>query len=180
MKELRPYQEDALQAIRQTVGQGVYRLVCQAPTGSGKTLVAATIVEGALRKGNRLCFVVSSLGLIDQAVTMFWDEGIKDVGVIQADHVLTDWGKPIQVASIQTIRSRKAYPEAQVVIIDECHQLHKEHVAWLQHPEWQSVPFIGLSATPWTRGLGRYFQSLLVMSTTKDLIEARALLEELS
>jgi DNA repair protein RadD len=170
-KELRPYQEDALQAIRQTVAQKVYRLVCQAPTGSGKTLVAATIVEGALRKGNRLTFVVPSISLIDQTVEMFWSEGIKDIGVIQADHAMTDWAKPIQVASIQTIRSRKTYPESAVVVIDECHQLHKEHIAWMQHPGWQNVPFIGLSATPWTRGLGRYFTSLLVMSTTKELIE---------
>src|SRR4029077_11048751 len=98
-KELRPYQEEALQAIRETVAQRVYRLVCQAPTGSGKTLVAATIVEGALRKRNRLCFVVSSLGLIDQAYQMFYDEGITDVGIIQADHVKTDWAKPVQIAS---------------------------------------------------------------------------------
>lgn len=171
-KELRPYQEEALQAIRDTVAQKVYRLVCQAPTGSGKTLVAATIVDGALRKNNRLTFCVPSISLIDQTVEMFWAEGIKDVGVIQANHPQTDWSRPIQVASIQTIRSRGVYPESAVVVIDECHQLHKEHIQWLQHPEWQSVPFIGLSATPWTRGLGRYFQSLLVMSTTKDLIEA--------
>jgi DNA repair protein RadD len=171
-KELRPYQEDALQAIRQTVGQKVYRLVCQAPTGSGKTLVAATIVQGALRKGNRLCFCVPAIQLIDQAVQMFWDEGIKEVGVIQADHPLTDWSKPIQVASIQTLHSRRTYPEAQVVVIDEVHQLHKEHIQWLNHPDWQNVPFIGLSATPWTKGLGRYFHSLLVMSTTAELIQA--------
>lgn len=170
-KELRPYQEDALQAIRQTVGQGVKRLVTQAPTGSGKTLVAAAIVDGALRKGNKLCFCVPAIQLIDQTVEMFWAEGIKDIGVIQADHVLTDWSKPVQVASIQTIRSRKTYPEVQVVVIDEVHQLHKEHITWLNHPDWQNVPFIGLSATPWTKGLGRYFQSLLVMSTTKELIE---------
>jgi hypothetical protein len=42
----------------------------------------------------------------------------------------------------------------------------------MQHPDWKTVPFIGLSATPWTRGLGKYFDSLLVMSTTKELIEA--------
>src|SRR5215510_13860522 len=106
MSELRPYQEEALQAIRDTVRQQVYRLVCQAPTGSGKTLVAATIVEGALRKNNRLVFVVPAISLIDQACEMFWNEGIKDIGVIQADHVLTDWSKPVQVASIQTISSR--------------------------------------------------------------------------
>jgi superfamily II DNA or RNA helicase len=153
------------------VAQKVYRLVCQAPTGSGKTLLAAAIVNGALRKGNRLTFVVPAIQLIDQTVEMFWNEGIKEVGVIQADHPLTDWSKPVQVASIQTIRSRKTYPESQVVVIDEVHQLHKEHVAWLDHPDWQNVPFVGLSATPWTKGLGRYFKSLLVMSTTAELIQ---------
>ena len=170
-KELRPYQEECLQAIRSTVAQRVFRLVVQAPTGSGKTLVAATIVEGARRKNNRLTFVVPAIQLIDQAVEMFYAEGIRDIGVIQADHIMTDWSQPVQVASIQTIRSRGKYPESQVVVIDECHQLHKAHVQWLQHPDWQTVPFIGLSATPWTRGLGKYFESLLVMSTTKELIE---------
>jgi len=170
-KELRPYQEECLQAIRDTVKQRVYRLVVQAPTGSGKTLVAATIVEGARSKGNRLTFCVPAIQLIDQAVEMFYSEGIKDIGVIQADHAMTDWSQPVQVASIQTIRSRKTYPESQVVVIDECHQLHAAHVKWLTDPAWQSVPFIGLSATPWTKGLGRYFESLLVMSTTQELID---------
>jgi superfamily II DNA or RNA helicase len=102
---------------------------------------------------------------------MFYDQGIRDVGVIQSNHVMTDWSRPVQVASIQTIRSRGVYPEAAVVVFDECHQLHREHVKWLTHPDWQETPIIGLSATPWTRGLGRYFQSLLVMSTTKELID---------
>jgi len=170
MKELRPYQEDAYQDLRATVGQGVRRIVVQAPTGSGKTRLAAEIVVGAQCKNNPLCFVVPAISLIDQTVEMFADEGIRDIGVIQADHVLTDWSKPVQIASIQTVRRRGAYPKASVVIFDEVHQLHKEHLKWLQHPDWTNVPFIGLSATPWTRGLGKYFDSLLVMSTTKELI----------
>lgn len=170
-RELRPYQDDALDAIRKTLMNGVSRLVVQAPTGSGKTLVAAAIAEGCLRKNNRLCFCVPAINLIDQTVQMFWDEGIREVGVIQADHQLTDWSKPIQVASIQTIRSRKAYPASSVLVIDEVHQLHDAHIEWLHHPDWQQTPVIGLSATPWTKGLGRHFQSLLVMATTEELIE---------
>lgn len=170
MKILRPYQEDAFQDLRATVRQGVRRIVVQAPTGSGKTRLAAEIVVGAQLKNNPLVFVVPAIGLIDQTVEMFADEGIRDIGVIQADHPLTDWSKPVQIASIQTIRARGAYPKASVVLIDECHQLHKEHIAWLKHEDWSQIPFIGLSATPWTRGLGKYFDTLLVMSTTKELI----------
>lgn len=38
-------------------------------------------------------------------------------------------------------------------------------------PAWQAIPFIGLSATPWTRGLGKYYQELIVAATTAELIE---------
>ena len=33
------------------------------------------------------------------------------------------------------------------------------------------IVFIGLSATPWTRGLGKYYDDLIFAATTKDLIE---------
>lgn len=33
------------------------------------------------------------------------------------------------------------------------------------------MPFIGLSATPWTKGLGAYFQELVITTTTQDLID---------
>ena len=133
--------------------------------------MAADIVDGALRKGNRLAFIVPAISLVDQAVEMFYAEGIRDIGVIQASHAMTDWSRKVQVCSIQTIHARKVYPEANVVVIDECHQLHRAHIRWMQHPDWLSVPFVGLSATPWTKGLGKYFDSLLVMCTTRELID---------
>jgi|SRR5215472_5187850 len=185
MKELRPYQEAALQAIKDDVGAGKRRLVCQAPTGSGKTLLAAAIVDGCLSKDNRIAFVVPSINLIDQTVEMFYHQGIRDIGVIQANHGMTDWSRPVQVASIQTIRSKGRYPPASVVIVDECHQLHAAHIQWmgrLEHKDgagpivgaaegWEKIPFIGLSATPWTTGLGRYFEVLHEMETTQGLID---------
>lgn len=168
--ELRPYQIDALQNIRETIAQGVRRVVLQASTGAGKTKIAAAIVDGALRKKNRLAFVVPAISLVDQTVESFYAEGVRDIGVIQANHQMTNWSQPVQVCSIQTIASRKAFPEAQVVVRDEVHTLYEADKTWLIHPDWQKVPFIGLSATPWSRGLGKYFQTLLVAATTSDLI----------
>jgi superfamily II DNA or RNA helicase len=118
-----------------------------------------------------LAFVVSHINLIDQTVEEFNEEGIKDVGVIQADHHMTDWSKPIQICSIQTLRSKKKLPDCKLAIFDECHVLHKLHKEWLQHPDWQHVPIIGLSATPWTKGLGKYFDSLLIAASTQELID---------
>lgn len=170
ISELRPYQLQALDAIRDSVRGGVKRLVVQAPTGSGKTKLAAAIVDGAMAKGNRTAFVVPAISLIDQTVESFYAEGIREIGVIQASHQLTNWSRPVQVCSIQTIQARKAWPEAKTVIFDECHRLHDAHKRWLADAAWQHVPFIGLSATPWTKGLGKHFSSLLVAATINDLI----------
>lgn len=171
ISDLRPYQIDALTAIRDSVRGGVKRLVVQAATGAGKTKLAAALIESALSKGNRTAFVVPAVALVDQTAESFWDEGIRDIGVIQAAHHLTDWSKPVQICSIQTIQARKAFPEAKAVIFDEVHRLHEAHKRWLGHAAWQNVPFIGLSATPWSKGLGKYFDSLLIAATTSDLIE---------
>lgn len=171
ISELRPYQIDALTAIRESIRGGVKRLMVQAATGAGKTKLAAAMVDSALSKGNRMAFVVPSISLIDQTVESFWAEGIRDIGVIQASHGLTDWSKPVQVCSIQTIRARKAFPQSHAVIFDEAHILHETHKDWMGHQDWQNVPFLGLSATPWTRGLGKHFESLLIAATTRDLID---------
>jgi DNA repair protein RadD len=170
-RELWDFQQNALDNLRASIGQGIRRIVCQSPTGSGKTVLAAAIVEGAQRKKNRLAFVVNAIGLVDQTVEAFYREGIRDIGVIQASHGMTDWSRPVQVCSISTLLHRDAFPDAKTVIFDECHSLHATHRRWLSDPAWQSVPFIGLSATPWSKGLGKYFDTLLVAATTQELIE---------
>ena len=38
-------------------------------------------------------------------------------------------------------------------------------------PAWANVVFVGLSATPWTRGLGNHYDDLIISTTTADLIE---------
>lgn len=167
---LRPYQQEAINNIRSTLSSGVRKIVAEAPTGAGKTKIAATIAHGAVSKARKLAFVVPAISLVDQTVEQFWKDGVRDVGVIQADHYLTDWSKPIQVCSIQTVERRGSFPDADVVIFDECHRLHETHKKWLRDEAWQRVPFIGLSATPWSKGLGNYFETKLTVATISDLI----------
>lgn len=169
-RQLRPDQQAALDALRDTVRGGVKRIVVQAPTGWGKTVYSAAIVESALSKGKRVTFVVSSLSLIDQTVEKFYAEGIRDIGVIQASHPMENWAAPVQVASVQTLDSRGVVPDSTVNIFDECHVLFKAHKAWLSGAS--SAIFIGLSATPYTRGLGGYFETLLTPMTTRAAVAA--------
>lgn len=168
--DLYPHQVRAMQMLRYSLGRGSRRPMLQAPTGFGKTLLAAGVVDGALRKGNRVLFCVPALSLIDQTVDAFWAEGIRDVGVIQGKHEMTAPGRPVQVASVQTLM-RRDLPDTDVVVLDEAHRWFKFYGEWMGRPEWQNVPFIGLSATPWTKGLGSYFDDLLVAATTCELID---------
>ena len=124
IRALRPHQQFAFDALRSSLSGGKRRPMLAMPTGGGKTLLAAAIVEGVLRRQKRVIFVVPALSLIDQTVTAFWNEGIRGVGVIQGDHIDTDWSRPVQVASVQTLQ-RRGYPDADVVIIDEAHRWFK-------------------------------------------------------
>jgi DNA repair protein RadD len=174
MRELRDDQAEAIVSLRRSVSEGNRRVIMQAPTGFGKTLLAASLVKSARDKAKRVLFTVPAVSLVDQTVEMFHSQGVIDIGVIQASHHMTDWSKPVQIASIQTLQKRSPLPSADVVIIDEAHKWFSFYERWLHKdkmPEWANVPFIGLSATPWTRGLGSWYSDLIVASTTQDLID---------
>lgn len=169
-RTLHDHQARAIQMLRSSLSAGKRRPILQASTGFGKTVVAGAIINSALAKNKRVAFVVPAISLVDQTVSSFWDDGVRNVGVIQADHFRTDWSRPVQVCSIQTVQAR-GYPEADLVLVDECHKVFKCQTDWIADPAWQKVPFIGLSATPWSTGLGKIYDDLLIASTTQDLID---------
>ena len=169
-KILRPHQAASLDMLRLSLGRGNRRVVLQAPTGFGKTVVSAAIMEGALRKGRSVLFTVPRIALVDQAVAECEGQGIGSIGVIQANHPRTDRYARVQVASVDTLARRDLPEKPGVVIVDECH--FGSRVIPQLMAAWPDVHFIGMSATPWARGMGLIWQDLVVAATTASLIEA--------
>lgn len=140
------------------------------PTGSGKTATAAAVINSALGKGGRVIFTVPALSLITQTIESFRRDGITNIGVMQGQHELTDQDQPVQICSVQTLARRKI-PPASLVIVDEAHVVYDLYNRWLNHDDWKATPFIGLSATPWTKGLGKLWDKLVIGATTQDMID---------
>lgn len=173
MKTLRPHQDRAIQMLRRSISTGKRRPMLQLATGAGKTVIAAAIFRNAREKNPsvRLLFVVDAISLIDQTVRAFYSEGLHSIGVIQGDHVMQDWSKPIQVASVQTLQRRSMF-KADIVIVDEAHRQNAWLLDIMDSEEYRNTPFIGLSATPWSKGLGNHYDDLLIPVTMQDLIDA--------
>src|SRR6516162_10270848 len=143
MRALRPDQTEALDNLRTAIANNDRHIVMQAPTGYGKTVLSAALVDGARRKNRKVLFCVPAISLIDQTVEMFASQGISDIGVIQADHRQTDGCMPVQVASVQTLQ-RRDMPSADVVVIDECHRWYDAYGTWMRTPgTWLEKPVIG-------------------------------------
>jgi len=172
---LRPHQSDLITEIYRALADGIRHIVVQAPTGFGKTIVGATLAKRNCDDRRRTLFTVPALSLIDQTVEKFFAEGICDVGVIQADHEMTNWSRPVQIASVQIASvqtlMRRQMPPIDMVIVDEVHRWFDAYEEWLEGP-WKHLPVIALTATPWTRGLGKHFGKLIVGATAAQLIDA--------
>lgn len=169
---LRPRQERVIEGIRQAIREGHKRIVLQAPCGAGKTILSSHMIAGALEKGRKPLFCVPRLSLIDQTVRKFEAQGIHDVGVIQGQHDRTDPFARVQIASVHTL-VRRALPDVDFVIIDECHLQLDALNKILDSEAWSGKIVIGLSATPWVKGMGRRWSKLVPFGTTQELIAER-------
>lgn len=160
-KRLRPYQKQAIRDMRTALRAGHRNILIVAPTGSGKTEIAACLVDMNQKKGKRCAFVVDRKSLIRQSSETFDFHRIEH-GVIQADHPRFRPSLQTQVCSVQTI-GRRRWPEADLVIVDEAHTVNKV-VAQRIGP--RTAPALGLTATPFTKGLGKLYDCIVNVTTT--------------
>jgi superfamily II DNA or RNA helicase len=173
---LRDYQLGALDSARANIRLGKRRQILCAPTGAGKTIIALGLMKLAEEAGSRSAFITDRSALIDQTSGAMDLYGIEH-GVMQADHWRCRPAAPVQLVSAQTLGRRvgsggyvdRNLRDVRFVLIDECHTLYRSTLGWLATlPD--KVAIVGLTATPFTRGLGRHFQAIVNVATTDRLI----------
>jgi DNA repair protein RadD len=167
--ELRPHQVKAVEMIKQSIRKGNKRIMLAAPCSFGKTVLALYLIQNAVKKGNRCMFICDRVKLIDQALNTFIRGGLR-VGVIQGQHEMQNPHAPVQIASVQSLMRRRT-PDVDFIIIDEAH-IHYEYTQKLME-RWNNLVFIGLSATPFSKGLARKgaYQDLVVPITPSELFD---------
>ena len=166
--QLRPHQELAIQMLRDSLAAGNKRPLLAAPCSFGKTITAASMLKNAADRGKRGIFICDRVKLITQSIEQFDKHGI-DYGVLQGRHFLEDPTKSVQIASIQTLARRRTIPDFDFAIVDEAHT-HYDYTTKMMEA-FNNVPFIGLSATPFSKGLGKHYNDLIVPITAEELLD---------
>jgi superfamily II DNA or RNA helicase len=177
MYKLRDYQLQNFEELRAAYGRGNRRVLYQAATGSGKTVVASTVAKLAAEKGNRVMPVAHRRELIHQFAKKL-NEMDLNCGMVMAGEKLEVY-KEIQVGSIQTLWARylKAkrinLHEPDLIIIDEAHRsLSNTYLKLLD--AFPDAFVLGLTATPVRtdgRGLGHIYEEMVCSPSVAELTE---------
>ena len=175
--ELRPYQQAAKEAIFEQWGQ-VDKTLLVLPTGCGKTIVFAKVVEDCVRAGQRVLILAHRGELLEQAADKIAKSTGLGCSLEKAESTcLGEWFR-VTVGSVQTLMREKRlaqFPENyfDAIIIDEAHHcISDSYQKVLQHFPKSKV--LGVTATPDRgdmRNLGSYFESLAYEYTLPKAIK---------
>jgi len=167
---LRTYQKQGIKDIFEKWRAGKRSILFQMPTGTGKTVLLAEIVSLGFSKNKKILIVVHRKELVEQIKKKLNEKGV-ETGIIMAGEN-QDYSKIVQVASIQTL-SRRQHPEANLIIIDECHHAKAATYKklWTIYPE---AKFLGVTATPIRlngEGFDDLFDELIVTMPVRKFID---------
>ena len=177
---LRQYQQALVDAVRTALRSGKRRVLAYLPTGGGKTRVATAITQMTLAKSTgRVIVLANRKQLVHQFAAALRAAGL-DVGIAQGENT-AGLHHRVVVCSIDTIHARSyTFEDVALFIVDEAHAVAGSEKYRALLFRYNRVPCIGLSATPFARGLGKpypelgnkpLFEDLVVGATVQQLVD---------
>jgi superfamily II DNA or RNA helicase len=174
MINLYDHQKENVKEARDMIVSGKKAILFQAPTGYGKTVTMAAMVQSALDKGNDVAIILPRKELIRQtALTL--DSFNINYSYLAASKPYNPFSK-VLICSLQSLKSRtdKIKQNIKVVFVDETHfatTMLKDGIEYFKN---KGAIIIGFSATPWRSdgtGLKCFYDDMVRAPQVVDLIE---------
>lgn len=176
--ELRPYQEEAKEAVEGQWESGTKKTLLVLPTGCGKTIVFAKITEDCVRNGDRVLILAHRGELLGQAAEKIAKATGLGCATEKAEETcLGSWFR-ITVGSVQSLMRESRLKQFSrdyfdTIIIDEAHHcISDSYQRILKH--FPEAKVLGVTATPDRgdmRNLGQVFESLAYEYTLPKAIK---------
>lgn len=177
-QELRPYQQQARERIHAEWENGHARTLLVLPTGTGKTIVFASVAADQVRAGDRVLILAHRGELLEQAA----DKLQRSTGLVSAVEkadatCLNTWFRVV-VGSVQTLQRTarlERFPRDYfgTIIIDEAHHAITDGYRRILD-YFGDAKVLGVTATPDRgdmRNLGEVFDSLAFEYKLTDAIK---------
>lgn len=177
-QELRPYQQQARERIHAEWENGHARTLLVLPTGTGKTIVFASVAADQVRAGDRVLILAHRGELLEQAA----DKLQRSTGLVSAvekaeSTCLNSWFRVV-VGSVQTLQRTarlERFPQDYfgTIIIDEAHHAITDGYRRILD-YFSGAKVLGVTATPDRgdmRNLGEVFDSLAFEYKLTDAIK---------
>ena len=178
IQALRPYQQAARDSIHAQWEQGRLRTLLVLPTGTGKTIVFASVAADQVRAGDRVLILAHRGELLEQAA----DKLQRSTGLVSAvekaeSTCLDSWFRVV-VGSVQTLQRTarlERFPQDYfgTIIIDEAHHAITDGYRRILD-YFSGAKVLGVTATPDRgdmRNLGEVFDSLAFEYKLTDAIK---------
>ena len=166
MMQLRPYQVEAVEAIEREWAAGRRRTLLVLPTGTGKTVVFASVIKNVVDRGGRALVLAHRGELLQQAADKIRSATGLRCSVEKAEETSVGTFEAVTVGSVQTLsrdrRMRALGPDRfDAIVVDEAH--HAPSATYRAVLDYFDADVLGVTATPDRgdrRDMGEVFDSL--------------------
>lgn len=169
--ELRPYQEKAVDLIREQYRNKKRSTLLVLPTGGGKTIVFSYICKAAIDKNKKVLILVHRDSLFKQTSKTLQNFKVSH-GLIGAGYT-SNYFYNCQIGKIGSMVNRMKYFNPDLIIVDEAHHaVSPTYKKIIDHYSQASI--LGVTATPCRTdgtGLSDVFNSIVIGSSIQELTD---------